>query len=156
LITIRPAGVSDVVVLRDMLQALSRHTGGPGDAGSLQSLLEHGFGPRPLFYALIAEDAAGAVGMIIYYPDFSTLRGQSGLYVQDLYLAPAARGAGLGPMLLRHATLAAQRDWGAVYLTLAVEAENLGAVRFYQNLGFRPRGYDFLILDKEGLASLLL
>ncbi len=156
MITIRPAVVSDVVVLRDMLQALSRHSGRAGDAGSLKSLEEHGFGPRPLFYALIAEDAGRPVGMVIYFPDFSTLRGQPGLFVQDLYLDPAARGAGLGPLLLKHATSAARRDWGAAYMTLAVEVENLGAVRFYQNLGFRPRGYDFLILDKEGLASLLL
>ncbi len=155
MIAIRPAVAADVTVLRAMLQALSRHSGGAGDAASADSLLAHGFGNRPLFYALIAEEADHPLGMIIYYPDFSTLRGLPGLYVQDLYLDDNARGKGLGPMLLKHAAAAAQRDWGAQYLTLAVEAQNLGAVRFYQKLGFQPRGYDFLILDQAGLAGLM-
>ncbi len=155
MIAIRQAVAADVAILRSMLQALSHHSDGPGDVGSIDSLLAHGFGDRPLFYALIAEEAGQSVGIVIYYPDFSTLRGQPGIYVQDLYLVPAARGAGLGLMLLKHATQAAKLAWGAEYLTLAVEAENHGAVKFYQKLGFRPRGYDFLILDNEGLAGLL-
>ena len=49
----------------------------------------------------------------------------------------------------------AGQSWGAAYLTLAVDPGNAFAQRFYAGQGFRPRGYDFLILDGAGLAALM-
>jgi len=147
---IRPAAAPDVPVLRAMLQALSDQDGGPEVASEAQ-LLAHGFGPRPLFRALIAE-AAAPVGIIVFFPDFSTHRGEPGLYVQDVYVVPEARGQGLGRSLLGAAMRA--QDWGARYLTLGVDPGNAGARRFYLREGFRPRGYDFLIVDGAALERL--
>lgn len=148
---LRPAEPRDIPTLRAMLQALSDHDGGGHEVGSEQSLLQHGFGPRPLYRAVIAE-AEAPVGMAIYYPDFSTHRGEPGVYVQDIYLAPAARGTGIAQALL--AEVMARQDWGAQYMTLGVSPDNAVANRFYTRLGFRHRAYDFLILDSDALKAL--
>ena len=81
--------------------------------------------------------------MVIYYPDFSTHRGEAGVYVQDLYVAPEARGQGLARSLLRAAF--AQQHWGARYLTLGVSPGNAVARGFYDKAGFTSRGYETLI-----------
>jgi ribosomal protein S18 acetylase RimI-like enzyme len=147
------AQVKDAPVIAEMLQALSDHSGG-GTVASVASLVQHGFGDRPLFWSILAEDPTGPKGMIVFYPDFSTHRGQAGVYVQDLYICPNMRGMGIGRALLQEAMTHAFAAWQATYLTLAVEPENTAACRFYNQLGFEPRGYDFYILQGEGLAAL--
>lgn len=170
----RAAGVADVPVVQAMLAELARHEGG-SSVGSVAALTEHGFGPRPLFFAVIAEAPAGAAragaaqpgetrtgevrvtqskacGMAIYYPDFSTHRGQPGVYVQDLYVDRSVRGAGVGRGLL--AAVMRLQDWGAQYLTLGVSPDNDVALAFYARCGFRARGYRFMILDGAGLEAL--
>lgn len=151
MITYRLAVADDVATLRRLLQALSDHDGGP-EVASEAALRAGGFGQRPLFHALLAEDGAGVQGMIVYYPDYSTHRGEAGLYVQDIYVTPAARGRGAGTGLL--AAAMRMQDWDARYLTLGVGPENTHARAYYAARGFRPRGYDFLILDGAGLDAL--
>ena len=132
---IRPVTEADLPDLRAMLLALARHEGGE-DVGSLAAL-QAGLRAR-LFHALIHDH-----GMVIYYPDFSTHRGEAGVYVQDLFVAPEARGQGLARSLLRAAF--AQQDWGARYLTLGVSPGNAVARGFYDKAGFTSRGYETLI-----------
>lgn len=151
MIACRPVTRADVAMLHALLQALSDHDGG-GPVGPVETLVAHGFGPRPLFHALLAEDAGQVLGMILFYPDYSTHRGQPGLFVQDFYVLPEARGRGVGRRLLSAAM--AHQDWGAGYVTLGVDPANRAARAVYDKLGFRPRGYDFLILDGAGLEAL--
>jgi len=47
------------------------------------------------------------------------------------------------------------QDWGARYITLGVDPDNDKAKAWYAARGFRPRGYDFLILDGAGLEALV-
>lgn len=147
----RAALAADVPVLQAMLVELARHEGGSGAVASVATLAEHGFGARPLFHAVLACEPR-AVGMAIYYPDFSTHRGQPGVYVQDLFVDRLARGGGVGRGLLG-AVMQAQ-DWGARYLTLGVSPDNDLAVAFYARMGFRARNYRFMILDGERLEAL--
>lgn len=133
-----------------MLLELARHEGGSAVA-SAAALAEHGFGARPLFQAVLAE-AARPCGMAIYYPDFSTHRGQPGVYVQDLYVERGARGGGVGRGLL--AAVMRMQDWGARYLTLGVSPDNALGLAFYARIGFRTRGYRFMILDGDRLEAL--
>lgn len=148
---LRKACAADVASLRAMLQRLSDHDGGDYPVGSVAALLGGGFGPRPLFHAVIAEDPS-PLGMVIYYPDFSTHRGQPGVYIQDLWVAPEMRGSGLGRRLLAEAM--AQQDWGATYMVLGASPENDLAMGFYAKVGFVRRGYEYLILAGEGLNAL--
>ena len=146
------AVAADVPDLHAMLQALSDHDGGDYPVGSVQSLLLHGFGPRPLFHAALARKDDAAVGMVIYYPDYSTHRGQPGVYVQDIFVANTARGAGVGRGLLAF-TLRTQ-DWDARYVTLGVKPDNTVATDFYERLGFSARGYQVMILAGVALTDL--
>lgn len=148
---IRQAVASDVPLLRVMLQKLSDHDGGTYPVASEAALTKGGFGPRPLFRALIAEDAR-PLGMAIYYPDFSTHRGEAGVYVQDIWVEPAARGHGLGKRLMAEALR--QQDWDAAYVVLGVSPDNMTAHGFYERLGFRRRGYEMMILTGKAVDAL--
>lgn len=150
MIRYRPMEAVDVPVLRAMLQALSDQEGGRPVA-SEAALLEGDFGPRPLFRGLMAEKD-GSLGVVVYYPSYSTLRGEPGVYVQDLFVAEAARGKGIGRGLL--AAVMTAQDWGAKYLTLSVSPGNVAAKAFYDRMGFRARDYDFLIVDGAALEAL--
>ncbi len=134
-----------------MLQRLSDHDGGDYPVGPEAALRTGGFGPRPLFRAVIAANP-GPLGMVIYYPDFSTHRGEPGVYVQDLWVDPATRGTGLGRRLLSEAM--AQQDWGATYMVLGVSPENDLAIGFYMRIGFARRGYEYMILAGPALTAL--
>ena len=151
MIRYRAATPADVPTMRAMLQALSDHDGGSYAVGSEASLLLHGFGPHPLFWAVMAETEA-ALGMVIYYPDYSTHRGEPGVFVQDIYVSDAARGMGVGRGLLGE--MMRQQGWGAQYITLGVSNDNGLATGFYARMGFRKRGYEAMILDGKGLAAL--
>ena len=129
-----------------MLQALADHDGGTTPVASEHALHDAAFKTR-LIHALIHPH-----GMVIYYPDFSTHRGLPGLYVQDIYVEPAARGTGLARDLLAEALR--HQTWGAQYICLGVSPANTAATRFYTKCGFTWRGYQMMILDGPALHNL--
>jgi ribosomal protein S18 acetylase RimI-like enzyme len=97
-----------------------------------------------LYAAMFAEDAIveGFVafeekmltGYTLFYPGFSSFRGELGLNVEDLYVREQFRRRGVGHMLLRKiAETARQRD--LVRLDLMVNALNPTAIAFYTMLG---------------------
>lgn len=143
---IRPITPADIATLLNMLHALVAEDKG-SVASTAQSLHDAAFGPHPLLHGVIHPD-----GMALYYPDYSTHRGEPGLYVQDLYVAPQARGTGLARDLIA-ATLAHQ-TWNARYITLGVSPANTRATRFYHKTGFTFRGYGMMILDGKPLKAL--
>ncbi len=143
---IRPVTPPDIPALRQMLQALSDHDGGTHPVGSEAALCNAAFHTH-LIHALIHPQ-----GMVIYYPDFSTHRGQPGLYVQDLYVAPEARGTGLARALV--AATIAHQTWNAEYICLGVSPSNTQATRFYTKCGFTFRGYEMMILESPAMEDL--
>jgi GNAT superfamily N-acetyltransferase len=143
---IRPITQSDLPALLAFLHSLAAEDKGT-IASTVETLTHAAFGPTPMIHALIAPH-----GMVIYYPDYSTHRGEPGLYIQDLYVAPEGRGTGLARALVA-ATLAHQ-TWGARYITLGVSPDNSQALRFYQKTGFTLRGYEMMIRDGATLPDL--
>ena len=143
-------------MIHDLLCAMARAEGG-AIRGTTDSLMTHGFGPNPRFRVILATGDQ-PLGLILYFPEYSTWRGQMGLYVQDLYLHPAARGLGLGRALLAAALRDTidDPDWQPQFATLMVAQKNHAARAFYASLGFAPRDTaDPLILAGEGLAALI-
>ncbi|HEX6488914.1 MAG TPA: GNAT family N-acetyltransferase [Candidatus Dormibacteraeota bacterium] len=119
-----------------------------------ERLAEHLFGARPYVEALIAEAAGRPAGYALFFPTYSTFLGQPGLYLEDLFVLPEQRGAGLGKRLLAEvAAIAARR--GCARLEWAVLDWNRPAIDFYERLGAR-RNESWLTcrLDGEALQRL--
>jgi len=88
---------------------------------------------RPPFECLIAETDDGAIGFALFFTSYSTWRGQAGLWLEDLYVTPAARRAGAGRALLaRLARIASER--GYARMEWAVLDWNRPAIDFYRAL----------------------
>lgn len=136
-ITIRRAVREDAALvhrlLRDLAIALDK-----GDViTSTVADIEHfGFGEEPRFEALLAFEGEDAVGLALYFFEFSTWRGRPGVYVQDMYVAQQMRGRGLGRELME-AVLRRSRERGGRYVKLSVYDGNEQAIGFYRSLGFR-------------------
>ena len=84
-----------------------------------QAILRDGFGERPVFEAIIAEQAGGPVGFALFFPNYSTWEGSPGLYCEDLFVAEEARGSGAGSALLTAlARIAYDHGWPRLELSV--------------------------------------
>lgn len=95
------------------------------------------FGPEALARAIVAEAEGAVAGFAIYFTSFSTWTGKAGLYLEDLFVLPEARGRGLGRALLRHLAAEAVRR-GCARLEWSVLDWNQPAIDFYKSLGAEP------------------
>lgn len=138
-IRIRRATAADVDTIAGMVRELAAVTGDAHKVSSTSDdFLRHGFGERPAYLGLIARHDDHAVGMSLWFYNFSSWRGDLGAYLQDLYVSPALRGSGLGRRLLSATARMAMSD-GATHLRLSVATANEGARAFYDHLGFTYR-----------------
>ena len=133
--TIRPAEPSDCAEILRLIGELAVYEKLEHMAvGTAEALREQLFGPRPAAETLIAERGGRAVGFALYFTTFSTFLCKPGLYLEDLFVEPAHRGAGIGKALLRRlAALARERDCGR--LEWRVLDWNEPSIRFYESLG---------------------
>ncbi|RZL99077.1 MAG: GNAT family N-acetyltransferase [Sphingomonas sp.] len=132
---IRPATPADVPTILRFVRELAAFEREPDAVEATEPMLADAlFGAQPAAEAVIAEGASGAVGFALFFHNFSTWKGRRGLYLEDLYVTPDARGAGVGAALLRHlAGLALDR--GCARFEWSVLDWNEGAIRFYRALG---------------------
>ena len=94
------------------------------------------FGPRPFAEVLIGEIDGTPQGFALFFHNFSTFEGRPGIYLEDLFVRPDARGSGLGKALLgKLAALAVERD--CARLEWSVLDWNTPAIDFYKALGAR-------------------
>ena len=95
------------------------------------------FGEKPDAEVVIAYESTEPIGFALFFCNYSTFLAQRGLYVEDLYVKPEARGKGVGKKLLLHlAQLALERGCGR--MEWWVLDENERAIQFYKNLGAHP------------------
>lgn len=136
---IRPAIRDDAALILRFITELAiyeraEHEVKTDAAGIESSLFEAGSTAQ----ALICERAGEPIGYAVYFFNYSTWLGRNGLYLEDLYISPAARGTGAGKALLRHlAKLAVTKDCGR--FEWAVLDWNEPAIRFYESLGAKPQ-----------------
>jgi GNAT superfamily N-acetyltransferase len=115
-----------------------------------EGLRESLFGERRYAEVLIAEHDGEAAGFALFFHNFSTFLGKPGIYLEDLYVRPEFRGAGIGKKLLVHlARLAKRRDCGR--LEWWVLDWNEPSIGFYKKLGAVPMD-DWTVYRVSGAA----
>jgi GNAT superfamily N-acetyltransferase len=135
---VRRARESDVASVVELVHALAVHEGAPQEchltADQLRTAL---FGPAPALFCHVAEVAGEVAGIALWFLNFSTWRGTHGIYLEDLFVRPSARGAGLGTALLAALAEECLRD-GHTRLEWVVLNSLTETVAFYQSLGAVP------------------
>lgn len=136
---IRRATPADVPALVELIHGLAEYEKLPEEchvtAEQLQASL---FGPNPAVFAHVAESDQGVVGCAIWYLSFSTWEGTHGIYLEDLYVKPEARGLHLGRDLM--AALAREAvDNGYARFDWEVLDWNTPSIDFYKALGAQHR-----------------
>lgn len=160
-ITIRPAVAGDVPLILDFIRQLAQYEKLEHAVFvTEQRLHDQLFGPRRVGDALLAYLANEPVGYAIFFSSISTFVGLPGIFLEDLFVKPDARGRGVGKALLAQvASIARQR--GCARLEWAALNWNEPAIRFYRSLGaktldewtsFRLAGEDLLRLAETGQA----
>ncbi|HEV3281856.1 MAG TPA: GNAT family N-acetyltransferase [Acidimicrobiales bacterium] len=137
-VAIRPATPEDVDDLVQMIHDLAEYERSPGavevDRHQLHDAL---FAETPSVFSHVAEAGGRVVGMAIWFLTFSTWTGRSGIYLEDLYVRPDARGRGVGGALVSELAATARRC-GYRRVEWAVLDWNEPALRFYRSLGAVP------------------
>jgi len=136
---IREAIEEDVPLILSLIRELAEYEKLSDEVVATEDGLRDSlFGERRYAEVLIAEHDGAPAGFALFFHNFSTFLGKPGLYLEDLYVKPAFRGAGVGKKLLvRLAGLAMGRGCGR--LEWWVLDWNEPAHRFYRSLGARPQ-----------------
>jgi GNAT superfamily N-acetyltransferase len=137
---IRPAGPADVPVILSLIRDLAEYERLSHEVEATEECLGRNlFGGRQYAEALIGELRGEPVAFAVYFHNFSTFLGKPGLYLEDLFVKPKARGLGIGGAILRRlARIAVERDCGR--LEWSVLDWNTPALAFYESLGAMPMG----------------
>lgn len=154
-LTIRPATPEDLPLIAQLIRDLAEYEKLAHevrfDVAVLGAKL---FGARPYAEVVIGELDGEPQGFALFFHNFSTFEGRPGIYLEDLFVRPAARGAGLGKALLSHlAALAIERD--CARLEWSVLDWNEPAIGFYRKLGARLMDeWTVMRVDGAALAQL--
>jgi GNAT superfamily N-acetyltransferase len=137
-VSIRPATAADVPLILTFIRELAEYEKLAHEVVASEADFHDAlFGPRPVIEAVIASIDGEPVGYALFFPNFSTFLGKLGLYLEDLYVRPQARGLGAGRALLEHlAQIAVDRGWGR--FEWAVLDWNEPSIGFYKKMGARP------------------
>lgn len=143
---VRRATPQDIPLILTLIRDLAAYEREPNAVDATPAMLEkHLFGigaeqsdsPGRIAECLIGEIDGAPQGFAVFFHNFSTWRGRPGVYLEDLFVRPDARGSGLGKALLhRVAQLAVDR--GCVRMEWVVLDWNEPAIRFYTAHGATP------------------
>jgi GNAT superfamily N-acetyltransferase len=135
--SIRPATAADCSEIIRLIRALAEYENLLDQAKGTDAMLREAlFGARPACEALIVDRGGRAVGFALYFTSFSTFQCKPGLYLEDLFVESAHRGAGIGKALLRRlAAIAVERGCGR--FEWHVLDWNEPSIKFYESLGAR-------------------
>ncbi len=159
---LRPAAEDDIPLILSFIRELAEYERLRHEAVATEAQLrETLFGARPYAEVVLAELGAEPVGFALFFHNYSTFLGKPGLYLEDLFVRPEARGKGVGRRLLVHlAGIARERGCGR--MEWAVLDWNEPAIGFYRSLGavpmdewsvFRVTGEALETLAKEWAGS---
>jgi GNAT superfamily N-acetyltransferase len=135
---IRAAREDDVPVIVSLICELADYEREPDAVEATEADIRAAlFGPSPAVFCHVAEHDGEVVGFALWFLNFSTWTGHHGIYLEDLFVRPSARGTGLGKALLTTLIeIAKQRGYGRV--EWSVLDWNTPAMDFYRALGAQP------------------
>ena len=152
---IREATPADVTVILQLVHELAAYEREPDAVEATEGMLATAlFGPSPVASCHLAELDGAVVGFALWYVTFSTWKGLPGLWLEDLFVRPEARGHGLGKALLqRLAAVCVER--GYPRFEWWVLDWNVDAQGFYRSFGARPEDeWTVWRVDGEALPAL--
>ena len=155
LLGIRPANEADVNLLAEFIRGIAEYEKLADEVVADEAILrESFFGSRPSAEALIAEWGGEPVAFAVFFENFSTFKGRSGLYLEDLYVKPEYRCKGIGKALLSHlAGIAVERECPR-FEWVALDW-NRNAIDFYEKLGAKQLSeWRIFRLTGDNLAKL--
>lgn len=154
-IHIRPAAAHEMPLVLEFIRELAQYEHlEHALRASVADLAAALGGERPYAEVLFACLDGAPLGFALFFHNFSTFLGKPGVYLEDLFVRPAARGHGVGKALLAHlARLALAR--GCPRLDWAVLDWNAPALGFYRGLGAQPlREWQLYRLSGAALGEL--
>ena len=154
-LSIRPATPADLPLIAGFIRDLAEYEKLSHEVRFDEAKLgENLFGARPYAEVVIGELGGVPQGFALFFHNFSTFEGRPGIYLEDLFVRPEARGSGLGKALLAHlAKLCVERD--CARLEWWVLDWNAPSIGFYQSLGARLMDeWTVMRVDGEALTKL--
>jgi GNAT superfamily N-acetyltransferase len=135
---IRAATEDDVPLILSLIKTLAGYERLSHEAVATEETLRASlFGERQVAETLLAHLGDDPAGFALFFYNFSTFLDRPGIYLEDLYVRPEYRGAGVGRALLVHlAGLARHRDCGR--LEWSILDWNEPAIGFYESIGASP------------------
>jgi GNAT superfamily N-acetyltransferase len=149
---VRPARPDDVPVVLSLIRELADYERSLDSVQTTEAdLLAVLFGDAPAAYCHVAEVGGAVAGFALWFLNFSTWVGSHGIYLEDLYVRPSARGTGVGnALLMTLIEIAAERGYGRV--EWSVLDWNTDAQGFYRSIGAVPMdGWTVWRLDGDAL-----
>jgi GNAT superfamily N-acetyltransferase len=134
---LRAATPADVPVILRLVRDLAEYERAPrAVVATEEDFLRHGFGEKPRFSVLLAEEDGQVAGFALWFFTFSTWLGRPGLYLEDLFVRPELRGRGIGKaMMVELAGIAVREECGR--FEWSVLDWNQPSIDFYRSLGAR-------------------
>ena len=134
-VTIRPARSGDAATVLRFVRELAEYEREPDGVVATEAMMDEAlFGEKPKAEALIAEVDGVAVGFALFFHTFSTWTGRQGIWLEDLYVTPDARGSGAGKALVS-AIAGICLDRGCPRFEWWVLDWNEPAIGFYRSIG---------------------
>lgn len=134
-VTIRPARSGDAATVLRFVQELAEYEREPDAVVATEAMMDEAlFGATPKAEALIADVDGVAVGFALFFHTFSTWTGRQGIWLEDLYVTPDARGSGAGKALVS-AIAGICLDRGCPRFEWWVLDWNEPAIGFYRSIG---------------------
>jgi GNAT superfamily N-acetyltransferase len=132
---IRPATIRDAATLNLLIRELAEFEHLLQETSvTEEDIVRDGFGDNPKFRAIIAEYKGQPAGYAIMFEFYSTFRGRSGLFLEDVYVRPQYRNKGIGKAILGHVAGIASRE-NYFCMRWEVLDWNKPAIDFYKSLG---------------------
>ena len=152
---IRPGTEEDVPLILSFIRELAEYERLSHEVVASEEMLRESlFGERRVAEVLLGYLDGAPAGFALFFHNFSTFLGRPGIYLEDLYVKPEFRGAGVGRALLVHLARIA-RERGCGRLEWSVLDWNEPAIGFYKRLGASPvSGWTVYRVTDEALEGL--